>query len=295
MAIASTKRWRQGRSPREGRHWRQAPFAAAKIHIDDTPLPVLAPGTGRTKAGRLWVYVRDDRNWQGSDPPAAVYYYSADRKGERPRSHLANFTGFLQADGYTGYDQLYAGKRPTGVIVQVAWWVHCRRKLFDEWKSTGSDTAHAGIKLVDAIYKAEGPARGLPLDERTRMRAASRTAVDAFFRWADEAVDNLSARSELAMAIRYAVTRRIALTRFCDDERLEPDNNRAENSLRGIALGRRNWTFAGSDKGCERAAAIYSLIETAKLNGVDPEAWLRNVLARIADDHPANRITELMP
>lgn len=276
-------------------HIRDHVFAAAKIHTDDTPLPVLAPGTGRTKTGRLWVYVRDDRNWQGSDPPAAVYFYSPDRKGERPSSHLANFSGFMQADGYTGYDQLYTGSRPTGTIVEVACWVHCRRKLFDEWKDTGSETAHAGVKLVDAIYKAEGPARGLPLDERTRMRAASRTAVEAFFRWADEALDGLSAKSELAKAIRYAVTRRAALTRFCDDGRLEPDNNRAENSLRGIALGRRNWTFAGSDKGGERAAAVYTLIETAKLNGIDPEAWLRDVLARIAQGHPANRIAELMP
>lgn len=276
-------------------HIRAHVFAAAKIHTDDTPLPVLAPGSGRTKTGRLWVYVRDDRNWQDTEPPAAVYFYSPDRKGERPTAHLATFSGFLQADGYTGYDQLYTGSRTTGAIVEVACWVHCRRKLFDDWKSTGSAVAHAGIRLIDAIYHAEAQARGLPLDERTRKRAASRTAVDAFFRWADEALDGLSAKSELAKAIRYAVNRREALTRFCDDGRLEPDNNRAENCLRGIALGRRNWTFAGSDKGGERAAAIYSLIETAKLNNVDPEAWLRDVLTKIADGHPANRIAELMP
>ena len=276
-------------------HIRSHVFAAAKIHTDDTTLPVLAPGNGRTKTGRLWVYVRHDRNWQGSDPPAAVYFYSPDRKGERPRSHLAGFSGFLQADGYTGYDQLYAGDRPAGVIVEVACWVHCRRKLFDEWKDTGSATAHAGVELIDAIYHAEAPARGQPLAERTRMRAASRIAVDAFFRWADEALNGLSTKGDLAKAIRYAVIRRAALTRFCDDGRLEPDNNRAENCLRGIALGRRNWTFAGSDKGGERAAAIYTLIETAKLNGVDPQAWLRDVLTRVADGHPVNRIAELMP
>ena len=172
--------------------------------------------------------------------------------------------------------------------------MHCRRKLFDEWKDTGSATAHAGVKLIDAIYHAEAPARGQPLAERTRMRAVSRIAVDAFFRWADEALNGLSTKGNLAKAIRYAVTRRAALTRFCDDGRLEPDNNRAENCLRGIALGRRNWTFAGSDKGGERAAAIYTLIETAKLNGVDPEAWLRDVLTRVADGHPVNRIAELM-
>ena len=276
-------------------HIRDHVFVAAKIHTDDTPLPVLAPGAGRTKTGRLWVYARDDRGWQGSDPPAAVYFCSGDRCGEWPRSHLAKFSGFLQADGYAGYGQLYNGARPSGAIVEVACWVHCRRKLFDEWKDTGSATAHAGIKLIDAIYKAEAVARGLPLDERTQLRAASRTAVDAFFRWADEALDSLSAKSDLAKAIRYAVTRRIALTRFCDDGRLEPDNNRAENCLRGIALGRRNWSFAGSDKGGERAAAIFTLIETAKLNGIDPEAWLRDVLARIAGGHPVNRIAEFMP
>jgi hypothetical protein len=152
-----------------------------------------------------------------------------------------------------------------------------------------------GVKLIDAIYKAEGLARGLPLDERTRMRAALRTAVEAFFRWADEALDGLSGKSEVAKAIRYAVTRRAALTRFCDDGRLEPDNNRAENCLRGIALGRRNWTFAGSEKGGERAAATYSLIETARLNGVYSAVWPRDLLSRIAHGHPANRIDELMP
>lgn len=276
-------------------HIRDHVFAAAKIHTDDTTLPVLAPGTGRTKTGRLWVYARDDRNWQGSDPPAALYFYTPDRQGERPRSHLAGYSGFLQADGYAGYGQLYNGARPAGAIVEVACWVHTLRKLFDEWKSTGSETARAGVKLIDAIYLAEEPARGQALEERTRLRAASRVAVEAFFRWADEALRGVSAKGELAKAIRYAVTRRTALTRFCEDGRLEPDNNRAENCLRGIALGRRNWSFAGSDKGGDRAAAIYTLIETAKLNGVDPEAWLRDVLTRVGGGHPVNRIAELMP
>jgi len=270
-------------------------FAAAKIHTDDTPVPVLAPGSGRTKTGRLWVYARDDRNWQGSDPPAAVYFYSPDRKGERPRSHLTGFSGFLQADGYGGYDQLYNASRKPGTIVEVACWAHTRRKLFDEWKGTGSATARTGVELIDAIYEAEALARDKPLDERTRLRSASRERVEAFFAWAADTLRRLSAKSDLTKAIRYAITRRAALTRFCDDGRLEPDNNRAENCLRGIALGRKNWTFAGSDKGAERAAAIYRLIETAKLNRVDPEAWLRDVLTRVADGHPINRIAELTP
>ena len=270
-------------------------FAAAKIHTDDTPVPVLSPGNGRTKLGRLWVYARDDRNWQGQGPPAAVYFYSADRKGERPRAHLAGFSGFLQADGYGGYEQLYEGHRAAGPIVEVACWAHTRRKLFDEWKGNASPTARTGVELIDTIYHAERPARGQPLDERSRLRAASRDAVEAFFAWADNTLRGLPAKGDLAKAIRYALSRRAALTRFCDDGRLEPDNNRAENCLRGIALGRKNWTFAGSDKGGERAASIYTLIETAKLNGVDPEAWLRDVLARVANGHPANRIAELMP
>ncbi len=270
-------------------------FAAAKIHTDDTPVPVLAPGSGRTKTGRLWVYARDDRNWQGSDPPAAVYFYSPDRRGERPRSHLAGFSGFLPADGYGGYDQLYNASRKPGTIVEVACWAYTRRKLFDEWKGTRSVTARTGIELIDAIYDAEALARGKPLEERARMRSASRTGVEAFFDWADDTLRRLSTKSDLAKAIRYAVSRRAALTRFCDDGRLEPDNNRAENCLRGIALGRKNWTFAGSDKGGEGAAAIYTLIETAKLNGVDPEAWLRDVLTRVAEGHPINRIGDLTP
>ena len=176
-------------------HIRDHVFAAAKIHTDDTPVPVLSPGSGRTKTGRLWVYARDDRSWQGSDPPAAVYFYSGDRRGERPRSHLPGYSGFLQADGCTGYEQLYDRSRTAGPIVEVACWVHTRRKLFDEWKDTGSDTARGGVKLIDAIYHAERPARGLPLDERTRMRTASRIAVDAFFAWADEALRGLSAKA----------------------------------------------------------------------------------------------------
>ena len=270
-------------------------FAAAKLHTDDTPVRVLAPGSGRTKTGRLWVYARDDRNWQGPGPPAAAYFYSPDRRGERPRAHLAGYSGFLQADGYGGYDQLYDRGRSAGPIVEVACWAHSRRKLFDQWKGTGSATARTGVARIDAIYHAETSARGRPLAERTRLRAATRAAVDAFFAWADDVLRRLSAKSDLAKAIRYAVVRRAALTRFCSDGRLEPDNNRAENCLRGIALGRKNWTFAGSDKGGERAAAIYTLMETAKLNRVDPEAWLRDVLARVADGHPVNRIAELLP
>jgi transposase len=276
-------------------HIRAHVFAADKIHTDDTPVPVLAPGNGKTKTGRLWVYARDDRGWQGVGPPAAAYFYTPDRKGERPRAHLAGFSGFLQADGYAGYDQLYDGRRQPGPIVEVACWAHVRRKIYDVWKATGSTTAHTGVSMIDLMYEAEDLGRGLPLEDRLERRKVVRVGVDGFFNWAEDTMRRISGKGALADAIRYAVKRRAALTRFCDDARLEADNNRAENCLRPVALGRKNYLFAGSDKGGERAAAIYTLIQTARLNFVDPEAWLRDVLIRIAKGHPANRIGELAP
>jgi len=274
-------------------HIRAHVFAADKIHTDDTPVPVLAPGTGKTRTGRLWVYARDDRGWQGTAPPAAAYFYTPDRKGERPRSHLAGFSGFLQADGYAGYEQLYDGRRQPGPIVEVACWAHVRRKIYDVWKATGSTTARAGVRMIDAMYQMEELARGLPLEQRLDRRQVVKVGVNGFFNWAEDAMRGISAKGALADAIRYAVKRRAALTRFCDDAHLEADNNRAEDCLRPMALGRKNYLFAGSDKGGERAAAIYTLIETARLNFVDPQAWLRDVLTRIADGHPAKRIGEL--
>lgn len=276
-------------------HIRAHVFAADKIHTDDTPVPVLAPGTGKTKTGRFWVYARDDRGWQGIGPPAAAYFYTPDRKGERPRAHLAGFSGFLQADGYAGYDQLYNGRPSPGPIVEVACWAHVRRKIYDVWKGTGSTTARTGVSMIDLMYEAEELGRGLPPEDRLERRQLVRVGVDGFFNWAEDTMRRISGKGALADAIRYAVKRRAALTRFCDDARLEADNNRAENCLRPVALGRKNYLFAGSDKGGERAAAIYTLIQTARLNFIDPEAWLRDVLTRIANGHPANRIGELAP
>lgn len=276
-------------------HIRAHVFAADKIHTDDTPVPALAPGTGKTKTGRLWVYARDDRGWQGIGPPAAAYFYTPDRKGERPRAHLASFSGFLQADGYAGYEQLYDECRQPGPIVEVACWAHVRRKIYDVWKGTGSTTARTGVSMIDLMYEMEELGRGLPLDERHDRRQVVKAAVNGFFNWAEDTMRRISGKGALADAIRYAVKRREALTRFCGDARLEADNNRAENCLRPVALGRKNYLFAGSDKGGERAAAIYTLIQTARLNFVDPEAWLRDVLTRIADGHPINRISELAP
>jgi len=275
-------------------------FAAEKIHGDDTPVPVLEPGRGRTRTGRLWVYVRDDRPFCGPAPPAAAYFYSPDRGGEHPATHLANFRGFLQADGYSGFAALYQVRQaepgaPAAAITEVACWAHCRRKIFDVWEATKSAVAKTALDRIAEFYVIEDQARFAPSAERLAQRAATVPLLEAFCAWAQATERKLSARSELAQALRYILTRRAALTRFATDARLEPDNNIAENAMRGIALGRKNWLFAGSDAGGERAAAMYSILQTAKLNDVNPEAYLTDTLARIADGHPINRITELMP
>lgn len=276
-------------------------FAAAKVHTDDTPVRALAPGLGRTRQARLWIYVRDDRYYQpddgsgGRDPPAALFYYSPDRKGERPRSHLTEFSGFLQADGYAGYDQLYKNGSPAGPIIEVACWAHARRKIHDVYVQRKSPTAAAGLEIIKRIYALEGDLRHRPPDARLAGRDVIRHEVKRFFAWAEASLQGLSKHDALAQAIRYATGRREALSVFLDDGRLEIDNNRAENSLRGVAIGRKNWLFAGSDKGGERAAIFYTLFETAKLNGVEPFAWMRDALQRIGEGHPINRLDELLP
>jgi transposase len=278
-------------------------FAAEKIHGDDTPVPVLEPGRGRTRTGRLWVYVRDDRRFCGPAPPAAAYFYSPDRGGAHPAAHLTNFRGFLQADGYSGFAALYEPRPPlaepgapaTAAITEVACWAHCRRKIFDVWEATKSAVAKTALDQIAEFYAIEDQGRFAPPAERLAHRAAVIPLLDAFFTWAEATERKLSARSVLAQALRYIITRRTALTRFASDARLEPDNNIAENAMRGIALGRKNWLFAGSDAGGERAAAMYSIVQTAKLNDVNPEAYLTDTLTKIADGHPINRITELMP
>jgi transposase len=271
-------------------------FAAEKVHSDDTPVPVLSPGLGRTKTGRLWVYVRDDRPCCGTAPPAAVYFYSPDRSAQHPAKHLASFTGFLQADAYAGYEALYSPARTKpGPIVEVACWAHCRRKIFDVWQATKSPVAKEALDRIAAIYEIEAKARGRVPDERVQQRRQSAPLVDSFFDWATGTLAKLSAKSPLADAFRYTLTRREALSRFLTDGRLEADNNIAENAIRSIALGRKNYLFAGSDTGGERAAAVYTIVQTAKLNGINPEAYLRDTLRRIAEGHPINRIDELMP
>ena len=261
-----------------------------KIHGDDTPVPVLCPGRRTTKEGRLWTYVRDDRPAGSSDPAAVFFRYSPDRKGERPRAHLANFTGVLQADAYAGFDRLYGEK-----VKEAACWAHVRRKFYDIHVSLASPIALEALERIGRLYKIEEEIRGRPPDERKEMRQArAGPELKSLHEWLSKTVTTLSKKSELAKAIRYALSNWIALTRYCDDGRLEADNNAAERALRCVALGRKNWLFAGSDDGGERAAAIYTLIGTAKLNELNPEAYLRHVLEHIAD-HPINRIDELLP
>lgn len=266
-------------------------LAADKIHADDTPIPVLAPGMGKTKTARLWTYVRDDRPAGLDVPPAVWFAYTPDRKGEHPRQHLSNFTGILQADGYAGFHHLYQGGR----IVEAACWAHVRRKFYDIQVSNGSAIATEAVQRIGALYGIEREIRGKPADLRCQIRQArAGPLIEELHRWLNTTLTKLSRKSDTAAAIRYALSRWRALTRYLDDGRIEIDNSAAERALRAVALGRKNFLFCGSDAGGERAAAIYSLLGTAKLNGLDPELYLRRVLEQIAD-HPINRIQELLP
>ena len=266
-------------------------MAAGKLHADDTPVPVLFPGNGKTKTGRLWTYVRDDRPAGDDAPPAVWFTYSPDRKGEHPAQHLKKFRGLLQADAYAGFNQLYEH----GGIEHVACWAHVRRHFYDLDQAHASPTAREALQRIGALYRIEEQIRGKPRDERRRVRQEqSKPLLDSLRQWFEATLSKLSRKSDTTAAIRYALTRWQALTRYIEDGHIEIDNSAAERSLRGVALGRKNYLFAGSDRGGERAATMYSLIGSAKLNGLDPEAYLRDVLTRIAD-HPITRIEELLP
>ena len=268
-------------------------FSAERIHADDTTVPVL--DIGKTRTGRLWTYVRDDRPFAGPAPPAAVYFYSPDRGGAHPMAHLTSYTGLMQADAYAGYNGLYEAGRKPGPIVEAACWAHARRKFFDIARLTKAPIALEAVRRIDALFAIEREINGRPPAERRSVRQErSRPQVEALETWLREHYAKLSVASQLGKAIAYSLNCWDALVRFLDEGRLCLSNNAAERAVRGIAVGRRNWTFAGSDAGGRRAAAIYTLIETAKLNGVDPQAWLTDVLARL-NDHPARRIGELLP
>lgn len=239
--------------------------AGRALHADVTPVPVLAPGFGKTATGRLWVYVRDEHPHAGGSAPAVLYRYTPDRKGMRPQGHLQGFTGYLHVDGYAGFDKLYADSPGTRTaITEVACWAHVRPKFFDIHKANASPVAAEALRRIGELYQVEDAVRGRPPDERRRSRqehALPRLADQRS--WLDATLSKLSGKSELAKAIRYGLSRWSALTRYADHGGLEIDNNAAERAIRPLAIGRKNWLFAGSDTGGERAAVIYTLIETA--------------------------------
>jgi transposase len=278
-------------------------FAAERLHGDDTTVPVLAKV--KTKTGRLWTYVRDDRPFGGADPPAAIYFYSPDRGGAHPERHLAGYSGILQADAYSGFNALYEPRRMPGPITEAACWAHARSKLFEladvaskarnNTSGVISPIAFVALQKFDAIFALERGINGLPPDQRLAARTKDiAPLVKDLIAWMKQERAKLSHHNAVAKAMDYMLKRSDAFTRFLADGRICLSNNAAERALRGIALGRKAWLFAGSDRGGERAAIMFTLIQTAKLNDVDPQAWLADVLARIAD-HKINDLAALLP
>ena len=277
-------------------------FAGDRVHGDETPVPVLAKH--QCRKGRLWTYVRDDKPFAGSAPPAAVFFYSRDRTAEHPERHLAGYAGILQADAYAGFNRLYAADRRGGPITEASCWAHGRRKFFEladvAAKARGAlavlaPLAVEAVKRIDAIFDIEREINGRSIDERVAVRHARVAPLVAQLEeWMRAQRGKLSRHSDVGKAMDYMLKRWDTFTRFLHDGRICLTNNAAERALRGIALGRKSWLFAGSDRGGERAAVMYTLIQTARLNGVDPQAWLADVLARI-NDHNIQRLEQLLP
>jgi transposase len=278
-------------------------FAAERVHGDDTTVPVLAKV--KTRTGRIWTYVRDDRPFGGKTSPAAVFFYSADRAGVHPEQHLAGYAGILQADAYSGFNALYAPDRKPRPITEAGCWAHARRKLFeladvaskarDGKPATISPIAFEGVQKFDAIFALERSINGLSPAERAAVRRKDiAPLVNDLIEWMKRERAKLSPHNDVAKALNYMLKRVDVFTRFLEDGRICLSNNAAERELRGIALGRRSWLFAGSDRGGERAAVMLTLIRTARLNDVDPQAWLADVLARI-NDHKITDLAALLP
>ena len=275
-----------------------------RLHADDTPIQVLDPMVRQTrgkaraiKEGRIWVYVRDDRPWGGKDPPGIAYYFSPDRKGEHPQGHLAEFKGVLQADAYGGFAKLYQATAPDTEprVREAACWAHLRRDFHDIWKATASPVAKDALERIGRLYDVEREITGQPAERRREARQnRSRPHVDAFRLWCESQLVRVPAKGDLAEAMRYALKRWDAFTLFLEDGRIAIDNNPAERAIRPVAIGRKNWLFAGSDAGGETLADAMTIIETAKLSGLNPEAYLADVLARI-NDHIVTRLDELLP
>jgi transposase len=271
-------------------------LAGTVIHADDTPVKVLAPGNDKTKTGRFWAYLRDERPHGGSAPPAVVYHYTPDRKGEHCRAHLASFTGHLHADGYAGFGELYRreGGKP-GPVIEVGCWSHARRPFFDLHASNGSPIGKEALERIGVLFDIERPIAGKPPDVRQQVRAQlAKARLEELAAWLDQQLQRVPGRSELAKAIRYTRSRWVALNRYIEDGRLKISNNAVENAIRPLKLGSKNWLFLGSDSGGVTAARFYAIIRTCVLNGVEPEAYLWEVLTCIGE-FPINRISELLP
>ena len=276
-----------------GHHVMRSPV----IYTDDTTIKVLAPGHGQTRTARFWVYAVDPRTWAGIEPPAAFYRYSPDRDGERPREHLAGFSGFLHADAYAGYGPLYraSGNQPPRVT-HVACFAHARRKFFEVFAATKSPIAEEAVRLIARLYEVETEITGKPIEIRlAARRTASQPLLDEFKTWADRQRRRISGKTALGKAFAYTLGRWEALTRFVTDGRLSIDNNLSERLLRGVAITRKNFMFVGSDRGGDRAAIFYTLIESAKLNGLDPEAYIAAVIDRMAKGHNSRALGALLP
>lgn len=262
---------------------------SARLFADETPAPVLDPGRRRTKKGQLWTYARDDRPWLGPDPPGVAYVYAPDRRAARPAEHLAGFKGVLQVDGYAAYTGL-------ADVTLAFCWSHARRHFYDLHVAGSAPIATEALARIAALYGVEAEIRGRSAEARRRVRQErTKPLLDAFRPWLAAQLDRVSKKAGIAEAIRYVLTRWEGLTRFLDDGRLELDTNTVERAIRPIALGRKNHLFAGSDGGGEHWAILASLIETAKMNGLDPQAYLTDVLEKIAKRHSMNRIDELLP
>jgi transposase len=282
-------------------------MAAERLHGDDTVIPVLAKG--KTDVARCWIYLRDDRPFGGAAPPAAIFYYSRDRGGEHPQAHLAKYAGILQADAYGGYGKLYAADRSPGAVLEAGCWAHARRKFFvladieagarrkaqNKQPAVVSPLCLEAVQRIDQLFDIERDINGCSADQRraTRLEFSAALVAD-LHAWMSEQRRKLSGGNDVAKAMDYMLKRWPVFTRFLDDGRICLTNNAAERGLRGIALGRKSWLFAGSDRGGQRAAVMYSLIVTAKMNDIDPQAWLAHVLANIAQ-HPVNRLDDLLP
>lgn len=272
-------------------------FAASHIHGDDTTVRVLAPGLGKTKIGRIWTYVRDGRKYGDENPPAVCYFYSPDRKGIRPEEHLKNFTGVFHADAYSGYNNVYidsADKK--GKVTEAGCWAHTRRNFYEVTVSNpNANIAVYTLKEIGRIYEIEARIKGQTPEKRLEVRQKeSKIILEELFIYWKKVSKELPTKSATKLAINYAFNNEEALKRFLYDGKIEIDNNAAERTLRVVAQGRKNWMFAGSDSGGETAAAIYTITETAKLNGVNPHTYLKEVLKRI-QDHNAKKVAELLP